>query len=161
MLQFLLFTLFASRVYQLCGHLHYLLNVPIKPGFQKTRVGHTVLTAYDGVTFVADALLLSAHVLFVSLAIGHLATALLQAFAWDVYSRRFFDVLLARSFYSDGLHALRRVGLLIYDLAGQALSFSLLVWQLQAHWMLPALFLGIVAYLLFTVDFRADRKTSA
>lgn len=157
MLEVLLFALFASRVYQLCGHLHYLCNVPIKPGFQKTRAGHIVLTIYDGLTFTADALLISAHLLFVSLAVGHLAVAVLQTLAWDEYCRRFFDVLLARSFYSDGLFSLRRVGLLVYDLAGQALSFALLAARLSARSLLPALALGVVSYLLFTVDLAALR----
>ena len=157
MLSLLLLSMFASRVYQLCGHLHYLFDGPIKPGFQKTRAGHIVLTLYDGLTFVADALLISAHLLFISLAIGHLATALLQTLAWDVYTGRFFDVLLARSFYSDGLYALRRAGLLVYDLLGQGLSFVLLASQMSVQLMLPALALGFACYLLFTVDLRALR----
>jgi hypothetical protein len=158
MLEMLLFALCASRVYQMCGHLHYLFNRPIKPGFQKTRTGHIVLTAYDGLTFVADATLLSAHLVFVSLAVGHLATAVLQTLAWDVYCRRFFDVLLARSFYSDGLYAVRRFGLLVYDLVGQGLSFTLLATRLQAQVMLPALLLGVLSYVLFTVDLRSRRQ---
>jgi hypothetical protein len=158
MLKILLFALCASRVYQMCGHLHYLFNRPIKPGFQKTRRGHIVLTAYDGITFVADAALLSAHIVFVSLAIGHLATAVLQTLAWDVYCRRFFDVLLARSFYSDGLYAVRRFALLVYDLLGQGLSLTLLATRLEVRLMLPALLLGVLSYLLFTVDFRARRR---
>lgn len=157
MLSLLLLSMLASRVYQICGHLHYLFGIPIKPGFQKTRAGHIVLTIYDGLTFVADALLISAHLLFISLAIGHLATALLQTLAWDVYCRRFFDVLLARSFYSDGLHALRRAGLLIYDLIGQGLSLVLLSSRLSVQLMLPALALGLISYLLFTVDLRTLR----
>jgi hypothetical protein len=159
MLELLLFALFASRVYQLCGHLHYFCNVPIKPGFQKTRAGHIVMTLYDGLTFVADALLISAHLLFISLAVGHLAVAVLQTLAWDVYCRRFFDVLLARSFYSDGVFALRRAGLLVYDLVGQGLSFSLLAAQLSTRLLLPALLLGVASYLLFTVDLATWRAT--
>jgi hypothetical protein len=157
MLELLVFLMFASRVYQMCGHLHYLFNLPIKSGFQKTRGGHILLTIYDGITFVADASLLCAHFVFISLAVGHLAVALLQAVAWDIYCRRFFDVLLARSYYSDGLHVLRRLGLLAYDLAGQAFSFTLLVSQLKPPLMVPALMLGLVSYLAFTPDFRFAR----
>lgn len=158
MLNVLGFALLASRTYQFCGHLHYLFNRPIKRGFQKTRAGHIVLTAYDGLTFVADTFLLSAHFLFISLAVGHLATALLQTLAWDVYSRRFFDVLLARSFYSDGLYALRRVGLLVFDLVGQGLSFGLLAHALSTQLFVPALVLGFVSYLSFTVDLARLRR---
>jgi hypothetical protein len=157
MLELCLSVLFASRVYQMCGHLHYLFDIPIRSGFQKTRTGHIVLTLYDGITFVADALLISAHVVFISLAVGHLAVALLQTVAWDVYCRRFFDVLLARSYYSDGLHALKRLGLLGYDIAGQALSFVLLVPQLKVPLMVPALTIGVLSYLAFTTDLRLLR----
>lgn len=157
MFELLASLLLASRVYQMCGHLHYLFNLPIRSGFQKTRLGHISLTIYDGITFVADASLISAHFVFISLAAGHLAVALLQAVAWDVYRRRFFDVLLVRSYYSDGLHALRRLGLLAYDLAGQALSFTLLVSLLKLPLMLPALTLGVASYLAFTTDLKLMR----
>jgi hypothetical protein len=161
MLELALFVLLVSRIYQMCGHIHYLFNAPIKPGFQKTRAGHVLFTTYDGLTFTADALLLSANALFISLAVGHLAVAFMQIVAWDVYCRRFFDILIARSYYSDGLHALRRILLLAYDIAGQILSLSLLLTALRLPLLLPAIAIGGLGYALLTADFRLLRRTSS
>ncbi len=154
MLKFALFALLASRVYQMCGHFHYFCNAPIKRGFQKTRIGHVVFTVYDGLTFVADVLLMSANVIFVSLAVGHLAVAGLQVLAWNIYCERFFDIVFARSYYSDGSYVLRRIVLLAYDLVGQGLSMILLVSSLELGLVLPALAVGIVSYVWFTADVR-------
>jgi hypothetical protein len=154
MLELALFALLLSRVYQICGHVHYFLNAPIRRGFQKTRAGHVVFTIYDGLTFVGDAVLVSANALFISLAVGHLAVAVLQMLAWNVYCQRFFDVLRARTYYSDGLHALRRGALLAYDLAGQAFSVLLLASALDIQLTVPAVALGVLGYTLFTADLR-------
>ncbi len=157
MLKLALFALLASRVYQMCGHAHYFLNAPIKGGFQKTRMGHVVFTIYDGLTFVGDVALVSLNLIFVSLAVGHLAVAALQLVAWNVYRERFFDIVFAQSYYSDGAHSLRRVALLSYDLVGQGLSVFLLVSALELPVIVPALAVGIACYLLFTADLKLLR----
>ena len=78
MLDLALFIMLANRVFQLCGHVHYFVDAPIKSGFQKTRIGHVVFTVFDGLTFLGDAIVVSSNVLFWSLAAGHMGAALLQ-----------------------------------------------------------------------------------
>jgi hypothetical protein len=150
MWELLLLALFASRIFQLCGHLHYFANAPIARGFQATRVGHTLFTVYDGLTFVGDVMLLSTNLIFVSLAAGHLSVAALQLLAWKVYARRFFDVAVARSYYSDGLHRGVRVSLLAYDLVGQLLSVAFWSVTLEHTSLLTAAAAGLLAYVLST-----------
>ncbi len=150
----LLFTIMlANRVYELCGHLHYFVGNPIRTGFQKTRPGHTVFTIHDGMTFVLDATFISANFLFIGLAAGHLAISAIQIVAWSRYQLGFFDVIEAKSFYSDGRHRLIRMSSLALDLAGQFVSVYLLLNVLKSHLALVSLIIGVIAYVRFTIGF--------
>jgi hypothetical protein len=158
MLELTFVVLLANRAFQICGHLHYFVDRPIKHNFQKTRVGHVLFTIHDGVSFAADAVLLSANFLFISLAVGHLLVACVQLFAWQRYCTSFFDILAARSYYSDGLHRSKRIVGLVYDLFGQALSITLLVWALRAPLVLEGLALGVLSYVLITSEANLGRR---
>jgi hypothetical protein len=152
MLELAFVALLANRAFQICGHLHYFIDRPIRRNFQKTRAGHVIFTIHDGLSFAADALLVSANFIFISLALGHLLVACVQLFAWQRYCQSFFDVVAARSYYSDGLHRTKRIAGLTYDLIGQVFSMLLLLYLLRGPLAYEALSLGVLAYVLFTSE---------
>jgi hypothetical protein len=160
MLELAFVTLLANRAFQMCGHLHYFVDRPIQRNFQKTRAGHVIFTIHDGLSFAADALLVSAHPLFISLAIGHMIVASIQLLAWERYCKSFFDITAARSYYSDGLHRAKRIAGLTYDLVGQALSMLFLLSMLRGPLAYAALGIGVAAYVLITAGVSFRRQTA-
>lgn len=152
MLELALVALLANRAFQICGHLHYFIDRPIRRNFQKTRAGHVIFTVHDGLSFAADALLVSANFLFIGLAAAHLAVACVQIFAWQRYCSGFFDVVAARSYYSDGVHRTKRAVGLTVDLVGQGLSVFFLLYLLRGPLAYEALALGVLTYVLFTSE---------
>jgi hypothetical protein len=158
MLELAFVALLANRAFQICGHLHYFIDRPIRRNFQKTRAGHVIFTIHDGLSFAADALLVSANFIFVGLALAHLLVACVQVFAWQRYCDSFFDVVAARSYYSDGMHRAKRVVGLVVDLIGQGLSVSFLLYLLRGPLAYEALALGVLTYVLFTSHAAAPRE---
>ena len=163
MLELAFVALLANRAFQICGHLHYFIDRPIRRNFQKTRAGHVLFTIHDGLSFAADALLVSVNFIFVGLALAHVLVACVQLFAWQRYCDSFFDVVAARSFYSDGMHRAKRLAGLTIDLVGQGLSVSLLLYVLRGPLAYEALALGVLTYVLFTSHavVRREAKSSS
>lgn len=161
MLELAFVALLANRAFQICGHLHYFVDRPIRRNFQKTRAGHVIFTIHDGLSFAADALLVSANFIFVGLALAHLFVASVQLVAWRRYCDSFFDVVAARSYYSDGMHRAKRIVGLTVDLIGQGLSVYFLLYLLRGPLAYEALALGVLTYVLFTSTATVPRKAES